>query len=212
MNNEHERPNGPHQEHEQNSERDKTREAAASPEVESREQPRIYVASLSDYNAGRLHGAWIDAGQEPEQIETEIVWMLKQSPEPIAEEWAIHDHDGFRGVQLSEYEPIQRVSRIARGILEHGPAFAAWVNHTGHDEQTWERFEDCYLGAWPSRREFAEETLADLGFDKLIEEHVPDHFVPYVRFDADAYISDVELNGDLTIIDSPDGMVFVFSG
>jgi antirestriction protein len=212
MNNEHQSPNGHHQEHQQDTGRNETREAEASPEVEPRDRPRIYVASLSDYNAGRLHGAWIDAAQEPEQIENEIAWMLKQSPEPIAEEWAIHDHDGFGGVQLSEYEPIQRVSRIARGILEHGTAFAAWVNHSDDDERALQSFEDCYLGAWPSRREFAEETLSDLGFDKLIEEHVPDHFVPYVRFDADAYIRDVELNGDLTIIDSPDGTVFVFSG
>ena len=28
--------------------------------------PRIYVASLSDYNAGRLHGEWIDADQGAE--------------------------------------------------------------------------------------------------------------------------------------------------
>lgn len=212
MNNEHERPNGQQQEPEQHSERDTAREGEASPEVESREQPRIYVASLSDYNAGRLHGAWIDAAQEPDQIEAEIAWMLKQSAEPVAEEWAIHDHTGFSGVRLSEYEPIRRVSRIARGIVEHGPAFAAFVNHSGQDEPALERFEDCYLGAWPSRREFAEETLTDLGLDKLIADHLPDHFVPYVRFDADAYIRDVELNGDLTIIDSNDGKVFVFSG
>ena len=106
MNNEHQRPNGHHQEHEQHTERDETHEAEANPEVEPRDRLRIYVASLSDYNAGRLHGAWIDAAQEPEQIEAEIAWMLKQSPEPIAEEWAIHDHEGFGGVRLSEYEQV----------------------------------------------------------------------------------------------------------
>lgn len=212
MNNEQQRPNGHEQEHEQAPGRDETREDEVSPEVGPRERPRIYVASLSDYNAGRLHGAWIDAELEPEQIEREIAGMLERSPEPLAEEWAIHDYEGFHGIRLSEYEPLGRLSRIASGIREHGAAFAAWVNHTGDDEQASESFEDCYLGSWPSRREFAEETLADLGFDKLIEEHIPDHFAPYVRFDADAYIRDVELNGDLTIIDGPDGTVLVFSG
>lgn len=208
MNNEHQHQNG----HEQDTGRNAAGETGASPEIEPQERPRIYVASLSDYNAGRLHGTWIDAAQEPEPIESEIARMLAGSPEPIAEEWAIHDYEGFHGLRLSEYEPIERLSRIARGIAEHGPAFAAWVNHTGTDEEGWQRFEDCYLGAWPSRQEFAEETLADLGFDKLIEEHVPAHFQPYLSFDADAYIRDAELGGDLTIIDSPDGTVFVFMG
>ena len=27
----------------------------------AQECPRVYVASLSDYNAGRLHGVWINA-------------------------------------------------------------------------------------------------------------------------------------------------------
>lgn len=43
--------------------------------------PRIYVASLSDYNAGRLHGEWIDATQELDDIWAEIHAMLAKSPE-----------------------------------------------------------------------------------------------------------------------------------
>ena len=50
--------------------------------------PRIYVASLADYNAGRLHGRWIDADQPIEVIREEIAEMLTESKEPIAEEWA----------------------------------------------------------------------------------------------------------------------------
>lgn len=43
--------------------------------------PRIYVASLSDYNAGTLHGEWIDATQELDDIWAEINAMLAASPE-----------------------------------------------------------------------------------------------------------------------------------
>ncbi len=38
-------------------------------EQEPRVQPRIYVASLSDYNAGRLHGQWLDAAEGTPMIE-----------------------------------------------------------------------------------------------------------------------------------------------
>src|SRR5436853_7803697 len=35
----------------------------------TRAGPRIYVASLRDYNAGRLHGVWRQADQEVEELE-----------------------------------------------------------------------------------------------------------------------------------------------
>ena len=53
--------------------------------------------------------------------------MLACSPEPVAEEWAIHDFKGFGLAYISEYESPETVSRLARGIAEHGLAFAAWA-------------------------------------------------------------------------------------
>ena len=92
------------------------------PEMEPRSTPRIYVASLSDYNAGRLHGAWIDAAVEPDVLTESINDMLRTSPEPGAEEWAIHDYEGFGPLRLGEYESLTTVSTIAQGIAENGPA------------------------------------------------------------------------------------------
>ena len=57
--------------------------------------PRIYVASLADYNAGRLHGRWIRADQQAEALHQEIAAMLAESQEPVAEDWAIHDYENF---------------------------------------------------------------------------------------------------------------------
>lgn len=53
------------------------------------DRPRIYVACLAAYNNGRLHGRWIDANT-PDEIWREVSAMLRASPEPDAEEWAIH--------------------------------------------------------------------------------------------------------------------------
>ena len=47
--------------------------------------PRIYVASLSDYNNGILHGAWIDAAQDADNIRAEIAAMLRESKYPNVE-------------------------------------------------------------------------------------------------------------------------------
>ena len=42
--------------------------------------PRIYLASLTDYNAGVLHGRWVDADHEAEILGEVAQEMLAQSP------------------------------------------------------------------------------------------------------------------------------------
>ena len=92
-------------------------------------EARIYVASLSDYNAGRLHGRWINADQDADEIFAEVKTMLAASPEPFAEEWAIHDYEGFHGIKIHEWESFETVSELAEAIEEHGQAFAAFYGY-----------------------------------------------------------------------------------
>ncbi len=75
--------------------------------------PRIYVACLAAYNNGYLHGTWIEANQEAEAIQQEIKDMLSKSPIARAEEWAIHDYEGFCGLRIGEYEDIAKVAEMA---------------------------------------------------------------------------------------------------
>ena len=81
-------------------------------------EPRIYVASLSDYNNGHLHGRWISAAQDPDLIYDEIHQMLATSPSPQAEEWAIHDYEGFTPHDICETEDIPTIARIAMEIVQ----------------------------------------------------------------------------------------------
>jgi antirestriction protein len=66
---------------------------------------KVYVACLAAYNNGILHGSWIDANQEAQAIHDAIKDMLASSPIANAEEWAIHDYEGFCGLRLSECLP-----------------------------------------------------------------------------------------------------------
>ena len=77
------------------------------------ETPRIYIACLAAYNSGKLHGAWIDATQGIEDIQRHINSILRTSPIPDAEEYAIHDFENFGSYRVSEYEGIKEVSEIA---------------------------------------------------------------------------------------------------
>lgn len=200
----HESPYG-HQEHQ-----DAEAESPAGAEEQQRPELRIYVASLADYNAGRLHGVWVDATQGAEQIEAEIASMLERSREPSAEEWAIHDYEGFGDVRLSESESIDRISQLAEGIADEGMAFATWISACSPSEETTDRFEEAFLGHFPSREAYAEHSVDDFGYQDLIDQAIPEYLAPYVRFDADSYARDIELGGDVTIADASDGSIYVF--
>ena len=154
--------------------------------------PRIYVASLSDYNAGRLHGVWIDATQGADEIQEQVNAMLAKSPEPVAEEWAIHDYEGFQGVKLSEYESFEQVAAWAENIEEHGEAFAAWVaNDPGYNTEP-EKFQDEYAGTFDTEEAYAEEFVSECGWAGVCP--VPDALLPYLDMEQiarDLFINDV---------------------
>lgn len=148
--------------------------------------PKIYVACLAAYNSGTLHGQWIDANQDPEAIHAEIQDMLGCSPALGAEEWAIHDYEGFEGLRLSEYEDIEKVSEIAGFIQEYGEAWALYAEHIGLEYATKDSFDDAYQGQWDSEEDFAE----DLASETM---EIPEHlrfYIDYEKFARDLFISD----------------------
>lgn len=181
------------------------------PKREAQEQqPRIYVASLSDYNNGRLHGAWLDAAQDVDKLHEQVQEMLERSSEPLAEEYAVHDFDGFFGYQPAEYDSLSRLSRIANGIIEHGPAFGAWAEHCDDVDAQLERFGEAYRGEWSSLVAYVDELLDDLGASDVLEQ-VPQWLQPYVQLNVEALARDMELGGDVWSTTSEEG-VYVFDG
>ncbi len=72
---------------------------------------QIYVACLAAYNAGRLHGVWIDATPDADAMAAEIAAMLAASPVPDAEEYAVHDYDGFP--DMGEYPSMDDIAETA---------------------------------------------------------------------------------------------------
>lgn len=186
-------------------------EQRATHEARTESTPRIYVASLADYNAGRLHGRWIDADQPVEAIREQIAKMLAESKEPIAEEWAIHDYENFAGLSVAEYEDLGYVAEVAFLIGEHGAVFAGLVDHFGggasglEDAKRW--MEEGYRGAFDSLTDYAEELIEDCYGDAL--KGLPD-FLRY-HIDWEGIAHDMELNGDVFTIEHG-RKVHVFDG
>lgn len=167
-------------------------------------QPRIYVASLADYNAGRLHGVWLDADDELEDLHAGIDAMLANSIEDGAEEYAIHDFDGFGAFRVSEYDTIGVVSKIAQGIRDQGAAFSHWADHVGtSDPDELDRFEDHYLGRWDSTEAFVEELIDDFGINRMLDE-IPTPWRYYIHIDTKTLARDLE--SDYVISEDGDGI------
>lgn len=166
--------------------------------------PSIYVACLSAYNNGYLHGAWIDASQEPDTINAEIVAMLKRSPMPDAEEYAIHDYEGFGNMRLSEYEGIAEVCRKAAFIIEHGDLGAAILEHfSGDMDEAEDALNERYYGQYISLADYMQELTEQC-------QTIPENLRYYIDWDSMA--RDAELSGDLFTIETAHNEVHVFSG
>ncbi len=158
------------------------------------DSPKIYVACLAAYNAGKLHGEWISADQETHEIYADIKAMLEKSPEPHAEEWAVHDYEGFGSISLSEWPDIKRVSTLAKLIVAHGEAFSLWYQNQDGGNFENSELEDMFLeqwqGAFESETDFARNLLEELG--QLTE--IPDWAQCY--FDYESYARDLSVSGD----------------
>ncbi len=172
--------------------------------------PRIWVASLADYGAGRLHGVWMDATCETDDLQAATRFMLRGSREETAEEWGIFDHEGFQGYEVGEYESLETVSRIAKGIAEHGEAYAAWVSYVGERSEEFlsdERFQDHYLGQWDSTEVYVENLLEECGDYEHLD-RLPEHLKPYIKIDTEMMARDYE--SELYVVECQEGGVFIF--
>lgn len=158
-------------------------------------EPRLYVACLASYNAGTLYGEWIDAACEVEELRDEIQLMLERSPIPRAEEWAIHDHEGFSPLSPGEHEDLEQVSEAAKLIAEFG-ALAAHVQEDvggfGYHETARMALEELYIGAYDSVGDWV-EGLLDEGCYGPINETLRAYI------DSDRLARDLELAGDVQL-------------
>lgn len=165
------------------------------------ERPRIYVACLAAYNSGCLHGRWIDA-TTPDEIMDEVRAMLADSPEQGAEEWAIHDYEGFEGANLSEYASFETVCALADFIEEHGELGAKLLSHFGDDlAEARAAFED-YAGEYRSAADFAESLHEDTGTE------IPESLRYYI--DWQALARDMALNGEIMVFQTGFDEVHIF--
>ena len=166
--------------------------------------PRIYVASLSDYNAGRLHGRWIDATQGVDGIWEDVQAMLAESKEPNAEEWAIHDFSGFGAWKPSESVSFEDVSRVADLIEEHGQIISHLIDGHCEIDNAEDYLQDNYQGEFKNLEDWAYQHIEDTGMLQDVPETIKNYF------NYESFAEDCRLNGDIFTIETGYQEVHIF--
>ena len=169
---------------------------------------RIYVASLSDYNNGTLHGKWINLDfTTAEEVQEQVYTMLRASTDPGAEEWAIHDYE-LGGFDVEEYTSFEHCVQLADLLEEYGEKIVGLYNNNPHhyadnlDDLT-DNFDDYYRGAYDSKldyaMEYADQELENLGIE-----------LPYmIPIDYEGVLINLECNGTW-FTDRIDGEIHAF--
>jgi antirestriction protein len=139
---------------------------------------QIYVASLADYNAGTLHGVWIDLNDHPDEdsVMEVVEAMLAESPEMTTcqwcgntedgthighafmggntEEWEIHDFQDWPGEINPTKYTLRSLVQISQAVAQYGNAYLAWVQDNGEVEV--EAFEEVSFDTYDDAEDFGE--------------------------------------------------------
>ena len=162
---------------------------------------KIYIACLAAYNSGCLHGNWIDVHGDAEEMEKEAQKVIKTSPVPDAEEWAIHDYDDFPN--MGEYVGLDKIAEVADMILESefdASVVKAVIDNYSNDMDAAQRALEDNRGVWDSFQQYAEDFA-----DEMLACH-KDPAIEWIKqyFDYEQYAR--TLVHDYTVIDVPKGV------
>ena len=126
--------------------------------------------------------------------------MLAASPAENAEEWAIHDYDGFEGASISEYEGFESVGKKAEFIEEHQELGGKLLEYYSTIEDARNAIDDHYYGLYESVSEFAQLRTEETTI-------IPENLSFYIDYEKMA--RDLEIN-DIFTIETSHNEVHVF--
>jgi antirestriction protein len=175
--------------------------------------PKVWIGCLAAYNAGELHGRWVQA-TDLDELESARVHVIRTSPVwksgGMAEEHAVMDYDGFGSLSaaLGEWPDFKTLAVVGEAIEKHGEVFIAYVEAcepTLNDEVA-SGFDDAYRGEWDSENAYAEDFISECGFAGV--QQIPDELLPYL--DMDMIAREIFRHGPMISRPSASGRVHVF--
>jgi antirestriction protein len=127
-------------------------------------------------------------------------------PAPSAEEFAIHDHEGFPDGTVGEYTSIEDVSTLAKLLEDHDADVVKAVLDNGTKlEDAEEEIQDKYQGTFRTLEDWAEQFLDDTGAFAQADDMLKSYF------DYERWARDAEMSGDIWTAEGGDGVLVFHS-
>lgn len=136
-----------------------------------------------------------------DDIQDQVNDMLESSLENDAEEWAIHDYEGYGSYRLSEYESIQSAHEVACFIEEQDEIAAELLSHFSAIDEAKKAIEENYASCHESVADFAEELTTDTT-------EIPESLAFYIDYEKMG--RDLELGSDIFTIKTGYKEVHIF--
>ena len=147
--------------------------------------PRAWIGSIAAYNAGQLHGRWVDLDCEV-AFEEACSEILSSSPVKGEELWAYDTEDLPISGERSPADAL-RLGLIVEGCPDYpAEAIAHALDHLPADADAHavnRHLEDAFAGTWESAAEFAEDLVCQTS-------EIPDHLAHYI--DWEKYARDLD--------------------
>jgi len=165
----------------------------------SNDEARIYIACLSSYNNGILHGEWVTPESDKQLLQDQIDNVIKNSPIENAEEWVIHDYDNFPN--LGEYPSLEAIVKVQEAIEEHGVHLVNAFFEVGSLDDI-DNIQDRFYGEYESFKiftyEFAHDTIPELDRGTTLSRY----------FDYEAFERDLSFDFDEAMGENGSSYIF----
>jgi len=124
-----------------------------------------------------------------------------------AEEWAIHDFEGFGSIKLGEYEGISEVVELAQKLEEHGEIFEVAYDNFGDVDEAIKAVDEDFHGEHKSLEDYVQEFYEENYSDVM--KNLPDALRYHIDWEGVA--RDWEIGGDVWTAELEDGNVAIFN-
>lgn len=89
--------------------------------------------------------------------------------------------------------------------------FAAWADLHDCDPAALDVFAGAYLGHYPSAADYARDLVDEAGYTSDLDRLIPEPWRPYVTFDAERLVHDMQLEGSIVVYPDEQGSgVWIF--
>ena len=168
--------------------------------------PAVWLARKADGD-DLLFGRWVCLAHNDQLIHDAVAEASREYGLPL--DAAVHDHDGFGdwtpepGTTLSEY------AAIARGIREHGSAFAAWADLMV-DPDMIEHFEAYYDGTYRTVAAWAERTYK-AAIQTYLAKRLPHDLATCLTVDYNRLAEEATAHQEICFYPSRSGVIHAFT-